>query len=358
MIALSDILTDVFLRGSLLGVLLAIVGALFVVTLVCATYALVLRRRNEIKDRRRAHYARMWTDRLIPALMDEAEATSLQQSVQESDRLPFVGFAVQYARRLRGEGRDALVRIVRPFLGPVLERAESRRVEVRARAIQTLGTLGLPEHAHRVIAALDDPSPLVAMVAARALATQESPEYAEAVLARLHRFNGWNQRFLASMLASMGPGIAPTLRSGLADALNDPRSRAVLAEALRIQGDLGSGDAAAEVLRSSSDPELLASALRLLRDVGRPEHVDAVRPHTRSSDWGVRAQALHTLGAVGGADDLPALLEGMQDESPWAALSAAKGVLAAGGPAALTDIAANGQRLGVLARQVLAGETR
>jgi hypothetical protein len=353
-----DLLTDAFLRGSLLGVLMAMVGALFVVTLVCATYALVLRRRNEIRDRRRAHYARMWTDRLIPALMDEAEARSLQESVQDSDRLAFVGFAVQYARRVRGEGRDALVRIVKPFLGPILERAESRRVEVRARAIQTLGTLGLPEHAPRVIAALDDPSPLVAMVAARALATEESPHYATAVLARLHRFTGWNQRFLASMLASMGPGVAPTFRSGLRDASGDPRSRAVLAEALRIQGDLGAGDDAAEVLRSATDSDLLAATLRLLRDIGRPEHVDAVRAHAGSPDPVVRAQALHTLGAVGGHDDLPRLVEGMRDKSPWAALSAARGVLAAGGPEALRQIVTTGDGVGLLARQVLAGDTR
>jgi hypothetical protein len=74
--------------------------------------------------------------------------------------------------------------------------------------------LGLPRYASTVVAALDDPSPLVAMVAARSLAQEESTEYAHAVLKRLHRFGGWNRRFLASMLASMGPRVADTLREG------------------------------------------------------------------------------------------------------------------------------------------------
>jgi HEAT repeat protein len=218
--------------------------------------------------------------------------------------------------------------------------------------------LGLPAHAARVIAALDDPSPLVAMVAARALALEESPEYAEAVLARLHRFGGWNRRFLASMLAAMGPGVSASLRSGLADTRADPRSRAVLAEALQIQADLAVGDVAAGVLETATDPELLGSTLRLLQDVGRPEHAAAVRLHIASPDEGVRAHALHALGAVGGESDIPQLVGSMRDASPWAALSAARGVLAAGGGSVLAEVAASRDASGVIARQVLAGDTR
>jgi hypothetical protein len=61
---------------------------------------------------------------------------------------------------------------------------------------------------------------------------------------------------------------------------------------------------------------------------------------------------------VGGHDDLPRLVEGMRDKSPWAALSAARGVLAAGGPEALRQIVTTGDGVGLLARQVLAGDTR
>ena len=363
MLDLAGLVAGVSMRGSLLGALFWIVVVLFVVTVVCATYALGLRWSHEIRDWRRARYAEKWKDRLLPALMDELEADALRRSLAEHEHLPFVGFAVQYARRMRGEERRALAGLVRPFLGPVLARASARRVEVRARAVQTLGTLGLPDHAPVVVAALDDPSPLVAMVAARALATEDSPEHAQAVLARLSRFTGWNQRFLASMLASMGPAVAPTLRAGLAERDGDPRARAVLAEALRIQGDLGAGDVAAEVLAHDSDADLLASTLRLLQEVGRPEHADAVRAHVSAVHYAVRAQALHALGAVGGREDLPWLLDGMRDPSPWVALGAAKGVLAAGGPEVLGDIAASGEATGtltsrVLARQVLEGHTR
>jgi HEAT repeat protein len=345
-------------RVGLLGTLLTIIGVLFIITLVIAAYAVTLRALNGARERRRARYAEKWKDRLLLALADDEEAAALQRSVTESERLPFIGLTVQYARRMRGDQRETLGRLVRPFLGLVAERARSRSVEVRARAIQTLGILGLPEHGQLLMEALDDPSTLVAMVAARALAHRESPEYAQAVLARLHRFTGWDQRFLASMLASMGPGVAPALRDGLADMRADPRSRAVLADALQIQGDLAAGDVAADTLQTATDRDLLAAVLRLLRDVGRPEHAEAVRAHARSDDPVVRAHALHALGAVGGERDIPQLVDSMRDPSPWAALNAAKGVLAAGGTGVLTEMVGSGDQVGVLARQVLAGGVR
>ena len=342
---------------SIFRLVVMIAAALFVLTLVFAAYVLLLRLRHEARDRQRARYASKWQHPLLLALGDDEAARALQASVREDERLPFVGFAVQFARRLRGGERASLGRLVKPFLGPILERADARRLEVRARAIQTLGTLGLPEHAGRVLAALDDESALVAMVAARALALGQEPAYAQAVLSRLPRFTGWNRRFLASMLASMGPSVTATLRSALADASAESRARAVAAEALRIQGDIGAGDIAAEVLKTSQDKEIVASTLRLLRGVGRPEHAAAVRMHAGSTDPAVRGQALHALGIVGGEGEIPQLVEAMRDPSPWVALNATEGLLAAGGVALLAEMAASGDGVGALARQVLAARS-
>jgi hypothetical protein len=340
-------------RELLLATLVVVVAALFVVTLVFSFYAIGLRVRHQRRDRVRAEFSERWSAGLLTAIGDPSAANDLMSLVAPEERLDFVGFAVQYARRVRADGRMVLRALVRPYMDLVVARSASPSVEVRARAIQTLGTLGLPEHGARVAAALDDPSPLVAMVAARALALEESPAYAQAVLARLPRFQGWNRRFLASMLAAMGPKVSETLRAGLADPGRDTLSRAVLAEALQIQGDLLAGDVAAEILEGSLDRELLASALRLLREVGRPEHRDAVRALCGAPDEVVRAQALRTLGAVGDQEDVPQLLEAMRDESPWAALNAARGARAAGGAAALGEIAASDDVRAVLAKQVL-----
>ncbi len=341
-------------REATLATLLVLVAALFLATLFFSVHVVVLRLRNRARERRRAIFDDRWRDSLLRAIADPDAIGDLRTLVRENEHLHFVGFAVQYARRLRGEGRAALREIVRPYLGEVVARADATSVEVRARAVQTLGLLGLPEHAEKVISALDDPSPLVAMVAARALAQEESPAYAAAVLERLPRFDGWNRRFLASMLAAMGLQVAGTLRAALADAQVRPSVRAVLAEALQLQGDLLAGDVAVEVLQSAGDPDLQVAVLRLLHAVGRPEHASAVRPFVDAADPAVRASALSALGAVGAESDVPRLLQAMADPLPWIALSAARAANLAGARSALVEIGESESRVAPLARQVLA----
>jgi hypothetical protein len=194
------------------------------------------------------------------------------------------------------------------------------------------------------------------MVAARALAREETPQYADAVLSRLERFTGWNRLFLASMLAQMGPEVSASLRAGLADASASPAKRAVMAEALRLEGDFASGDVAAEVVKATQDRELLASVLRLLAAVGRPEHAELVRPFCESPDPVVRAQALQALGSLGDDEDVPLLVGAMVDAEPWPALYAARGARDAGGREALRRLIAEGDRGSALAQQVLAEE--
>lgn len=109
------------------------------------------------------------------------------------------------------------------------ERAETSRLEVRARAIETRATLGLPEQSARVMAALDDPSPLLRMIAARAIARAGTLRHRATVVERLTRFDEWNPRFLASLLAGMGSETSGSLRERLADDGMEPWARAVTA---------------------------------------------------------------------------------------------------------------------------------
>jgi len=344
------------LRDSLLLLLIGVIAALAVGTVAFSAYAIVLRVRNRAHARREEGLRRRWEGPLLAAIADPERAATLHAAVDARHRLHFVGFVLEYARRLRGEEVLLLRSLVRPYLGLVAERAEESRLEVRARAIQTLGTLGLPEHGPRLIRALDDPSPMVAMVAARALARAETPEYADAVLARLERFEGWSPRFLASMLAAMGPQVSASLRERLAEGSLEPWARVVLAHALFLQGDFLAADVAAEVLPVTEDRELQVSLLRLLGAVGRPVHLDLVRSFRDHHDPVVRAQAICALGILGGAEDVPVLLASMSDSFPWAALYGARGARLSGGREALATLAEADDPRAALARQVLAEE--
>lgn len=356
---MDELLTAGWLRVSrepTLLALIAVVLALLLVTIAFSAYAVLLRMQNERRDRRRAALAERWQSALLDAIADPTKISHVHRLVEANRRLHFVGFVLQFARRMRGVEANVLRSIVRPYMGLIAERLESGRVEVRARAVQTLGTLGLRDHEDLVVAALDDPSPLVAMVAARALAKEEEPRYASAVLAKVHRFSEWNRLYLASMLAAMGPEVSPGLRDGLADRAAAPWTRSVMAEALRLQTDFEAGDVAAGVVAEADDQSLTVDALRLLSEVGRPAHLPVVRSKARSHDPAVRAQALRALGRLGGPEDLPILVEALDDDFTWAALYAARGVRETGGRELLLQAAESDDRRGRLAAQVLAEE--
>jgi len=339
-------------EGALLT-LIVIVGLLFLGTLGLSLYAVVMRSLHMRREKELAELADLWLRPVLGAVADPEQIPAVQRLVEEEDQVRFLNFIIEYTRRVRGTEREVLRDLARPFLPAILERVSARGTEARAWAVQVLGTLGLPQYEREVIDALDDPTPLVAMIAARALARRDTPQYAPAVLSHMDRFGGWSKMFLASMLAAMGPSVSEELRSMLADESAAPHIRAVMAEALLLQGDFLAGDPAAEVVRTSGDTELLASCLRLLAAVGRPEHAHLVRSLCDSQDPVVRAQALRALGPLGDTEDVPVLIEAMDDEDPWPALYAARGARDAGGRELLAGLVASGSDVARLADQVL-----
>ncbi len=338
---------------SALLILSAVIVGLFVVTLLFSVYAMVLRAGHARRDRLWTRLSAEWEGPVLAAIVDPEMVPAARDAVPEEYRLHFVNFVLEYTRRVRGEERRTMRKLVEPYLDLIVERTNHRNSEVRTRAIQTLGTLGLPKYADHVIAGLDDPSPLVSMVAARYLARAEFPQFAPIVLQHLDRFAGWNRRFLASMLATIGPEAAPVLRAALVDPETPAWLRSVHAEALRMQMDPLAADLAAEALVEAEDRELISALLRLLAVVGRPQHLPMIREHCRSSDIIVRAQALHALGQLGDEEEIPLLTAALDDVSPWAALHAARGLKEAGGEKALAEIAESNHEHARLAGQVL-----
>ena len=223
------------------------------------------------------------------------------------------------------------------------------------RAVQVLGELGLGEYADRVIAALDDPSPLVAMVAASALARDETPEHAHEVLARLDRFSHWRHDFLTAMLASMGVKAAPALRNTLVDSEAPGGVRTAAADALATISDPRAANPARDVLGSTEDMELRAASLRLLASVGTAEHLPTVRKWLGPDEpLPVRLAAIRALGRFGGREDLPPLEKtAREDPSPWVAIAAARALKEGGGAASLEALAGSEHPRSALGLQVI-----
>lgn len=343
------------LEDEVLYLIITATIALLAVALVFTATVITVHIRHERRDARNAALEDGWEPLLLDALTTGARGFPLRDVVQHADRMHFVHYLVRYARRLRGAEREVIEALAAPHLPEIASRTRHRSAELRARAVQTLTTLGMPAYADHVLRALDDPSPLVAMTAARGLAHRRHSQYAPDVLARIGRFGEWNHRFLSSMLSGMGDAAVPTLRSILAQPDASAHSRSVAAHALAQLRDLQSAGIVVSILTSDTDRELLAAGLSLLAVVGHAGHLPALLPLLESPESWVRAQALDTLARLGSAEDAAVLINALDDPSPWVALRAAYGLQEIGASDELRLHAAEEGVVGSLAREVLSG---
>jgi HEAT repeat protein len=214
----------------------------------------------------------------------------------------------------------------------------------------------LPAFVDDLKASIYDSSPFVAAMAARLLAHEVGAEIAPDLCKSLDRFHNFRTWYLVDMMVAMGPGAVPSIRGTLANPKMPDRTRAVAAHALSVLWDLESGGLAAKLLREEKNAEFLTSLLRLLGQVGTPEHLPAVRTHLDSQEFFVRAAATRTLSELGTEKDLPLLVEKLGDPSSWVKMAAARGIYRIGGKAALTALSREEDPASPWFRQVLGEE--
>jgi HEAT repeat protein len=342
-------------EGALVA-LVAVVGALFALTVAFSSYAVVLRIAYERRQRIWRRLSNEWEAPVLAAISDPSAVPAVHAAVPDRYRLYFVNFILDYSQRVRGEELEVLRSLAKPYLAEIARRAKHRREEVRLRSIQTLGALGLPDHEADVLAALDDPSLGVAIVALRSLCDPRYADRAPALLDRVRRFEGWEPTFVGGMVSELGPEVSSALRERLADESSPPWVRSVFAIALRLQLDPRAADVAAAALATTDDIDLRVDLLRLLREVGRPEHVPVVLPLAGDPAFPVRAHALQVLGVIGDERVISTLRAGLADPSPWVCTKAATALFAIGGRRLLSEIAASEAAYRTVVGQVLAAE--
>lgn len=309
--------------GVFQAVSLAVIG-LAAACVLFSAYALWLRAGNALRRRSWEGREARWTNLTLEAVAGERSVEELTGRVGRRERGAFLEFLMRYARRLKGRERDRVRELAAPFLPNTVPLLRSRDPFRRALAVQTLGALGTPEHEAALLRALEDSSPLVSMLAARALAAQRGSTHTEPILANLDRFESWGTEYVTSLLVSLGPEASPALRRVLEDPRRTSRVRAIAADALRELHDLDAARSAFGALEGDAPPDLAAPLLRLLAVLGDPNQLDGIRRTLTHPHFAVRAEAHSAYGALCGADGEALLEEGLWDRSPWVALHAAR----------------------------------
>ncbi|MDQ7039940.1 MAG: HEAT repeat domain-containing protein [Rhodothermus sp.] len=339
---------DRLFRAALLTLygLIAITGLLIIATVL-------LRWHNDRQQRRQQQREARWRPLLMAVLTGQQPPTALWNQVAPNEALDFCAFVYRFARRVRGSELATLHALVAPYLPRLQAQLFRGSPEKRAYRLQLLGVLGQGAYTQPLIQALDDPAPLVVLVAFHQLARPEHAHLAELLVDRLERLQQIAPSLLASLLAQLGFEALPALRTALLDASRPAWIRAILAEALSRLNDPHSAYLAAQLLRQKTlPPELTQALLRLIAHAGTSTQQAAILPYLQHPNAAIRMEAVRALGAIGDEQHLAILARSLSDSSPWVALTAAR-ALKRRGALHLLQEAARHPRLRTLSEQVL-----
>lgn len=328
-------------------VLLAIGAVAFAAT------AIALHWRRKRSDEQLARLEATWTGALHDVLAEQAIPEALWTQVNASDREHFVTHLVEYAAILRGEELQLVRLLAQPMLPAIASELPQVSAPKRAMHIRALAALGMPQYAPQVLAALKDPSQLVAATAMHALCRSEHAAHATAVIASLSRFDAWSTRLLGILLSRFGEDAAEPLRTLLGQPAAPVTLRVAAAHALWSIRDVAAVNVAATLLGSSPDESLAVACLRIIEGLGGSRHADLVRSQLNHPSGNVRGRAVAALAAIGEPQDAGALRAALNDPSPWVALRAANGLARTDRPSLRMAAVEDDDRSRLMAREAL-----
>jgi HEAT repeat protein len=285
---------------------------------------------------RNLHKAHFWGElesRWEPLLEDIAKGRRvpdvIRPLVKPDEELYFVDLIMRRAVAAPAQHTSIYRDLAAPYLKVLSERVATGDREQRARAVHTLAVLGEQQYLPVFMKALEDKSPLVALLSARALATWGEPAVAEHLLPALQRFEAWNPNVLASLLVSLGKTVAPSLRTNLRNTHHSSWVRTIAMKALTELRDPLATPLAVEILRQEKDINLQIAAIQLLAQMGGSEHIPLIRQRYNSPFFPVRLHAIRALGILSNADH-STFRQALDDPSPWVAMEAAQSLKTTG----------------------------
>jgi HEAT repeat protein len=314
-----------FSAYTLLLLAVSVYGLLFVFfTFAASKLTFRLRSRNLHKAHFWGELESKWEPLLDDISQGKRVSDVIRPLVRAGEELYFVDLIMRRALLAPVQQVSIYRDLAAPYLQTLAQRVATGDREQRARAIHTLAVLGEQQYLPVFMQALEDKSPLVALLSARALAAWGEPAVAEHLLPALQRFEAWNPNVLASLLVSLGKSVAPALRTSLRDNSHSAWVRTIALKALTELRDPLATPLAVDILRQEKDINLQIAAIQLLAQMGGSEHISLIRQRYNSPSFPVRLHAIRALGILGNNADHSTFRQALDDPSPWVAMEAAQ----------------------------------
>lgn len=265
---------------------------------------------------------------------------------------------VSMLAKVRGGSHAALVEVLvrRGTIERAVRRTRSWSLIARCEAAELIGATGYRPAAPALIRLLDDRSPEVRRVAARAVGRLGDPAGAVPLLRAGTGDRALPSRDVAAALVLLDAEATPTLVSIVAEQ-RSPLLRSIGAEVLGLRGAVEAVGLLVSMLREDPSLEVRIRASRALGRIGVDTAVGPLVDALDAEATELRAVAARALGQVGSDEAVPALVVRLGDPAHRVAANAAESLAALGdrGLLALGEAAASERsRAGDYAREALA----
>ena len=347
------------LSGSYSVLFWVLIGSISLLILIMLTFIWVLvrlRRGNERIRRKRSALEEIWQPFILEVLSGNEGPEVLWRMVIQEDTMHFLDVLLRYYRRFEGRERADILTLARPYIPNLVDIFESDIPEERAKAVQLLGVFGLDRYGEQLTGALNDPSLLVAMNAARALANSRYPEYGKYIIEVMPRFEIFSANLRASLLAACGQEIIPLLRKTFASSGQPIIVRRAAGEALLDLADPLAVIMASHFVETEDDPDILIASLQILETHGRLEDKTKIHPLLFWTDAAVRIHAAKAMVSLATQADRAILRDIFDDPDAWISMHATRGLRNIGAKHMLQSMAESEHPRSEFARQYLTGD--
>lgn len=281
-----------------------------------------LHHNNEKKSLHWQQREAKWTPLIMAVQSGQLWPDALMEQIPADERFFFIDFAMRYVPHMPPDVRAALSEQLNPTLDLLVRKLKSGDDEQRARVVLTLTTLNFTRYQSALAESLEDESPLVAMLAARALSDAGAIKYLNTILERLDLFQSWSLSYLVSMLVALAKDDPHQLLTALRKKTFPDWLQTVILNALTELNCTEAVSMAAYYLDSDSDPEVQAAALHLLAKLGKGLYLDQIREKCAHPNFVIRLHAIKALAKIGQEEDGQLLFQLMTDASHWVAMHA------------------------------------
>jgi HEAT repeat protein len=190
-------------------------------------------------------------------------------------------------------------------------------------ALQAQGYLRDQNAVAELAAATDDPNALVSIIAAEALAAIDAARAVDRLIPKIASRRDWPRTHVFKLLQRAGSALIGEPLYRCIRAAPDADAAYLLQFAEIAEFDVRDA-LAVELLRTRSDPEVLAAALKVATGHTEVPRMDELLAHPA---WYVRMQAATLLGRMGRGEDAGRLERLLGDEEWWVRFRAAKALV-------------------------------